>query len=115
MWREWSSAGFGTVPGVSGFNSNLCLLPCGLQLVLARVSWRLSRVQVYRVQRLRGRRWLGVTIWCDVVVMRPKVKDGVCSAVGVAAWGRVLLSLYLGQIFVSLPLLSLRKLPADGL
>lgn len=34
--------------------------------------------------------------------MRPKVKDGLCSAVRVAAWGSVLLSLYLGQIFVSL-------------
>lgn len=47
--------------------------------------------------------------------MRPKVKDGLCSAVRVAAWGSVLLSLYLGQIFVSLPFLSLGELPADGL
>lgn len=34
--------------------------------------------------------------------MRPTVKGGLCSAVWVAAWGSILLSLYLGQIFVSL-------------
>ncbi len=34
--------------------------------------------------------------------MRPRVEGGLCSAVRVAAWGSILLSLYLRQIFVSL-------------
>lgn len=37
-----------------------------------------------------------------VVVKRPKVKGGLCSAVRVAAWAPILLSLYFGQISVSL-------------
>lgn len=28
-----------------------------------------------------------MTVWCDVVVTRPKVKGGLCSAVWVAAGG----------------------------
>lgn len=61
------------------------------------------------------RGWLGVTVCVMVVVMRPKVKGGLCSAVTVAARGSVLLSLYLGQLFVSLPFLSLGELLADAL
>lgn len=51
--------------------------------------------------------WEGGSDWewqygVMVVVKRPKVKGGLCSAVRVAAWAPFLLSLYLGQIFVSL-------------
>lgn len=91
---------FGTMSGVFGINSSLCLLPYGKRQ--AAVCQHLSQNQLEdaystgEVTKVGKRAWLGET----VVVMRPNFKGGLCYAVWLAAWGSILLSLNLGQIFV---------------
>lgn len=103
MWWEQSSVFWYSVGCLELTVTSACSLTANSETdwfasASARVSWRLPTVQVRWQRSGKGGGW----VWqydVTVVVMRPKVKGGLCSAVRVTAWGSILPSLYLGQIF----------------